>query len=356
MTDYVKSTNFASKDSLPTGNPSKIVKGTEIDTEFNNIATAVATKLDKVDGTATANGVAYYSASKILTSGSALSFDGTYLGIGTSSPGAYLDVTSVAGTTTARFSSGGDAFIQAGASGTATNNFHFGADYTGSFVVYQGNYGAGSERLRINSTGASIAGNFTAGGSVTATGNVTGAKVRATTAGQVDSVEVTDTGTNGANIKLVGNGATTPNKYVRAQNGLFQILNSSYSAPILEVTDDGAFRMNSGYGSMGTTYGCRAWVNFNGTGSAGSNQTIRANGNVATVYKTGTGRYRITFTNSMPDANYAISMPSPSASGSAVAGVDTSYGSQTAAYVDVAVRTAGGTYVDSDNIHVAVFR
>lgn len=44
MTDYVKSTNFASKDSLSTGNPLKIVKGTEIDTEFNNIATAVATK------------------------------------------------------------------------------------------------------------------------------------------------------------------------------------------------------------------------------------------------------------------------------------------------------------------------
>ena len=46
MTDYVKSTNFASKDALSTGNPLKIVKGTEIDTEFNNIATAVATKAD----------------------------------------------------------------------------------------------------------------------------------------------------------------------------------------------------------------------------------------------------------------------------------------------------------------------
>jgi hypothetical protein len=44
MTDYVKSTNFASKDALSTGNPLKIVKGTELDTEFNNIATAVATK------------------------------------------------------------------------------------------------------------------------------------------------------------------------------------------------------------------------------------------------------------------------------------------------------------------------
>jgi hypothetical protein len=46
MTDYVKSTNFASKDSLAIGNPLKIVKGTEIDTEFNNIAVAVATKAD----------------------------------------------------------------------------------------------------------------------------------------------------------------------------------------------------------------------------------------------------------------------------------------------------------------------
>lgn len=46
MSEYVKSTNFASKDALASGNPLKIVKGTEIDTELNNIATAVATKAD----------------------------------------------------------------------------------------------------------------------------------------------------------------------------------------------------------------------------------------------------------------------------------------------------------------------
>lgn len=46
MSDYTKSTNFASKDNLTSGNPAKIVKGTEIDTEFNNIATAIATKQD----------------------------------------------------------------------------------------------------------------------------------------------------------------------------------------------------------------------------------------------------------------------------------------------------------------------
>jgi hypothetical protein len=46
MTDYTKSTNFASKDSLPSGDPLKIVKGTEINTEFDNIATAISTKYD----------------------------------------------------------------------------------------------------------------------------------------------------------------------------------------------------------------------------------------------------------------------------------------------------------------------
>lgn len=46
MTEYVKSTNFTSKDSLAQGNPLKIVKGAEIDSEFNNIAIAIATKAD----------------------------------------------------------------------------------------------------------------------------------------------------------------------------------------------------------------------------------------------------------------------------------------------------------------------
>jgi hypothetical protein len=46
MTNYTKSTNFATKDTLPPGSALKIVRGTEIDTEFNSIATAVATKAD----------------------------------------------------------------------------------------------------------------------------------------------------------------------------------------------------------------------------------------------------------------------------------------------------------------------
>lgn len=48
MSNYIQSTNFATKDALSPGDPLKIVKGTEINTEFANIATAVATKADLV--------------------------------------------------------------------------------------------------------------------------------------------------------------------------------------------------------------------------------------------------------------------------------------------------------------------
>ena len=53
MSNYTKSTNFATKDNLSPGNPLKIVKGTEIDTEFNNIQTAVATKTDNASANIT---------------------------------------------------------------------------------------------------------------------------------------------------------------------------------------------------------------------------------------------------------------------------------------------------------------
>src|SRR6185312_1541686 len=46
MSNYIKTVNFAAKDALASGNPAKVAKGTEVDTEFNNIATAIASKED----------------------------------------------------------------------------------------------------------------------------------------------------------------------------------------------------------------------------------------------------------------------------------------------------------------------
>jgi hypothetical protein len=64
----------------------------------------------------------------------------------------------------------------------------------------------------------------------------------------------------------------------------------------------GDFKMNSGYGSVATAYGCRAWVNFNGTGTP----AIRASGNVSSITDNGTGSYTVNLTTAMPDANGAV--------------------------------------------------
>jgi len=62
------------------------------------------------------------------------------------------------------------------------------------------------------------------------------------------------------------------------------------------------FKFNSGFGSVATAYGCRAWVNF------ASNGSVRASGNVSSVTQNGTGDYTINFTNAMPDTSYACAL------------------------------------------------
>ena len=69
------------------------------------------------------------------------------------------------------------------------------------------------------------------------------------------------------------------------------------------ITASGLLQFNSGYGSVATAYGCRAWVNFNGTGTV----AIRASGNVSSITDNGTGDYTVNFTTAMPDANYSFS-------------------------------------------------
>jgi hypothetical protein len=70
----------------------------------------------------------------------------------------------------------------------------------------------------------------------------------------------------------------------------------------MRIDSSGNLLFNSGYGSVATAYGCRAWVNFNGTGTV----AIRASGNVSSITDNATGAYTINFTNAMPDANYSV--------------------------------------------------
>jgi len=82
-------------------------------------------------------------------------------------------------------------------------------------------------------------------------------------------------------------------------------LASTFAAGVSGTTGSfsGNMSFNSGYGSAAVAYGCRAWVNFNGTGTP----AIRASGNVTSLTDNGTGDYTVNFTTAMPDANYQYS-------------------------------------------------
>jgi len=82
--------------------------------------------------------------------------------------------------------------------------------------------------------------------------------------------------------------------------GTVQVSGAAISGTTGSFSGDLSF--NSGYGSAAVAYGCRAWVNFNGT----STVAIRASGNVTSITDNGTGDYTINFTTAMPDLNYSM--------------------------------------------------
>jgi len=75
--------------------------------------------------------------------------------------------------------------------------------------------------------------------------------------------------------------------------------NLSTGAPSWDSSGNLSF--NSGYGSTAVAYGCRSWINFDGTTAT---PTIRNSKNVSSITDNGTGDYRINLTSAMPDANY----------------------------------------------------
>ena len=117
---------------------------------------------------------------------------------------------------------------------------------------------------------------------------------------------------------------------------------------------NGDLQFNSGYGSAATAYGCRAWVNFNGTGTV----AIRASGNVSSITDNGTGDYLVNFTTALVDANYATFVTAAAISGAAYNysfGI-TDSGIYTTSSVRVAAERSDGTAFDMPRMNVAIFR
>lgn len=113
--------------------------------------------------------------------------------------------------------------------------------------------------------------------------------------------------------------------------------------------------------SAGTQIGtfCRAWVNFNGTGTV----AIRASFNVSSITDNGTGDYTVNFTNALPDANYAVAITaSAGTNNSALVGTvksATQYGApsnQTTTACQIVFINYVNSLIDTGAIYVSIFR
>jgi len=80
-----------------------------------------------------------------------------------------------------------------------------------------------------------------------------------------------------------------------------RFIDTTTATEFMRISSAGVLSFNSGYGSAAVAYGCRAWVNFNGTGTV----AIRGSGNVSSITDNGTGDYTVNFTTAIVDANYS---------------------------------------------------
>ena len=100
-------------------------------------------------------------------------------------------------------------------------------------------------------------------------------------------------------------------------------------------------------------YMCRAWVNFNGTGTV----AIRASGNVSSITDNGTGDYTVNFTTAMPDVNYSLTCGGCRSDGlqPAIFGMVTTSSPTVSAARMISTTDAGGL-TDVPQACVSVFR
>ena len=201
------------------------------------------------------------------------------------------------------------------------------------FVVASGAFTLTNNASIVTNTGANI---------VAAVGD--SFILRSTAANTVEVIEY-------ASIILpVANGGTG----VATKTGTGAVVLGTSPTLTTPVINSATFATVSGTAPI---YGCRAWVNFDGTTATPC--TIRGSGNVTSVTKNGTGDYTVNFTTAMSDANYSVCCSAQNSAATNGANVQRNVVPYTYAAGSVSLNSATtnlGTLQDMMAISVAIFR
>ena len=146
----------------------------------------------------------------------------------------------------------------------------------------------GSERVRVDSSG-----NVGIGTSSPATNFVLSTSAASVGGDNLQNMQVVYTGTAAENCGYTAknyygtsqffqwnnNGTRLGNRIITNAGGGNLVFTYGNDTEGMRLDSSGNLKFNSGYGSVATAYGCRAWVNFNGTGTV----AIRSSGNVTSI-------------------------------------------------------------------------
>jgi len=223
----------------------------------------------------------------------------------------------------------------------------------GSNVVMSAIQAGDVPTLNQNTTGSagSVANavTFNSSGGAAAGTTFNGSAARTVDYSTVGAPSTSGTGASGTwGINISGNAAT-------ASSATTATTVSDGAITTTKIADANvtAAKLSGAQTGSAPVFGARAWVNFDGSGSAYSNQSIRGSGNVSSVYLDGDDTtYLITFATAMPNANYAVIGTGGIGPRGFVILVE---GSATTTSVKVAFQDVNGGYYQTDYINVAIF-
>jgi len=128
--------------------------------------------------------------------------------------------------------------------------------------------------------------------------------------------------------------------------GTLPAIDGSNLTGISSYTDSDALDLFNASGSA-PVYACRAWVNFDGTGTV----SINGSGNVSSITDNGTGNYTLNFTTAMPDSNYSAAFAHKSGGGSI-----SSESSRTTTSLTLITSNQSASLLNRESVSASIFR